>query len=159
MTTTTSAPPTSARRHTIVALNRCIEICTDAEKGWAIAAADVRDETLKLRFLARVKERSDFVVELQKAVLSLGATPENEGSVKGALHRGFMTAVRVAEGRSDKLVVEQCIRGEQAALAGYENALRGVYFHRMPVRLRAIVDAQYSTIKRSLEDLRESYAV
>lgn len=148
----------NARRQVIEALNDCIEINTDAEKGYALAAADVRDPTLKARFLSRVKERANFVAELQKAVHQMGATPENEGSVKGALHRGFMAMLRVAAGRSDRRIVEGCIHGETAALAAYEAALKHVYFHRLTDDLKALVESQYSTIKRSLEDLRERTA-
>lgn len=150
---------TIRREKIITALNRCIETCTDAEKGYAIAAADVRDPTLKARFLAHVKERSDFVLDLQRAILELGAMPENEGTVRGALHRGFMTVKRVAEGRDDRLIVEECVRGERAALRDYERALRHVFFRRLPPELRAMVESQYSTIKRSLEFLLESFAV
>lgn len=147
-----------SRRAIITALNRCIEINTDAEKGYALAAADVRDTTLKTLLLARVKERADFVLALQKAIEQLGGTPENEGSVKGAIHRGFMSFDRVVEGRSDQHVVEHCIRGETAALEGYEEALRRVFFHRLSPALKEMVESQYSSIKRSLAYLRESWA-
>jgi uncharacterized protein (TIGR02284 family) len=146
------------RRAIIMALNDCIEINTDAEKGYALAAADVRDPTLKARFLARVKERADFVLALQDAIHRMGATPENEGTMRGAIHRGFTGISRIARGRNDAKIVEQCVRGERAALDGYEAALRRVFFRRLPPELKAMVEAQYSSIKRSLDYLRESFA-
>ena len=147
------------RRRIITALNTCIEVCTDAQKGYSLAAADARDPTLKTRLLAHVKERADMVRELQDAVTAMNAMPENEGTVRGALHRGFMTARRVMAGRDDRRIVEECIRGDRAALKGYEAALRRVFFHRLPRPLHDLVDAQYSSIKRSLDGLREGYAV
>jgi uncharacterized protein (TIGR02284 family) len=159
MTTTTVTEQTPDDRQLIACLNRCIEIGTDAEKGYALAAADVRDPTLKEQFLARVRERADFVLELQAAVSKLGAVPENEGSFRGALHRGFMSLVRVVEGRDDRLIVEGCIKGEQLAFDGYTSAIRRMQRHPVPPAIRDMVERQYASIKRSLDVLCEGFAV
>jgi uncharacterized protein (TIGR02284 family) len=53
-------------------LNGLIEICIDGEKGFAEAAADVRDPELKSFLQARSQERAGFVAALQSEVVALG---------------------------------------------------------------------------------------
>ena len=94
------------------ALNLCIEACTDGRKGYAVAAVDARDVDLK-RFLQRTSfERAEFVTQLQQALRSLGGVPENHGSARGALHRGWLDVRIAVEGRSDAVVMEECALGD-----------------------------------------------
>src|ERR1051326_8466145 len=140
----------SSRRRAIIALNRCIELCTDGEKAWGLAAADVRAPTLKAQFLARVRERADFVLELQSTIRSMQAVPENEGTTRGALHRVYTVVDRAIHGRDDRRIVQSRIRGERSALEGYVSAMQRTYFQYWPSKLREMVERQYSTIRRSL---------
>lgn len=122
----TTLPATDGMRRAIRALNACIEISTDGEKGYASAAADVRDRVLKALFMQYAKQRAEFVIALQDAIHLLGGSPENEGTLRGALHRGFLDARRALEGKGDRLVLIECERGERAALVAYERAFREV---------------------------------
>jgi uncharacterized protein (TIGR02284 family) len=144
----------SKRGEIVTALNSCIETCTDGEKGYAIAAADVRDLGLKAYFQGKAEERADFVVALQEAVAALEATPENEGSAAGALHRGLVGVRKAIEGRSDKLLVEECLRGEVAALAKYDAALGHVSENDEPTTLRALLVHQQEILGKSIAELR-----
>lgn len=135
------------------ALNRCIECCTDGEKGYGVAAADVRAPELKALLEKYEHQRAGFVLALQAAVRQLGAFPENEGSFGGALHRGWMNYRRLVEGRNDRTILEGCVEGEQAAVRAYEAADRAV-FGTVPNDLRALVQDQYAAIQAALADLR-----
>jgi uncharacterized protein (TIGR02284 family) len=137
----------------IRALNACIETCMDGEKGYAIAAAEVRSPTLKDMFVRRSTQRSEFMVALQRAVEGSGSVPENEGTARGILHRGWMTAVRIARGRSDALYLEECIRGERAAMHDYAAALRGAHVETLPSDLSRLLTGQYGVIRESLAEL------
>jgi uncharacterized protein (TIGR02284 family) len=103
----------------ISVLNRLIEINTDAEKGYAAAAADARAPELKDALADRSRECSYRVIALQDAVQRYGVLPENEGTAKGALHRGWMQTRRIVEGPDDRIVLEECARGEAAAVKAY----------------------------------------
>lgn len=150
---------TSAAHHqpnykTIIrALNACIETCMDGEKGYAIAAAEVRDPALKDLCMRRSEQRSEFMQALQRAVGGLGGFPENEGTARGVLHRGWMTAARVARGRSDALFLEECIRGERAAMRDYEAALRRAHVEALPGDLARLLTEQYNALRESLAAL------
>ena len=141
------------------ALNRCIEIFTDGEKGYAAAAADVRAPGLKAAFQEKAAERAAFVQELQAEVQKLGAYPENEGTATGTAHRGWVDLRLALEGRSDRIVVEECVRGEAAALDAFEKALGRTQLDVLPDELRALVHRQYAAILLGLDQARQRLAL
>ena len=153
-TTSTETRNTSAPVRTLIrALNACIETCMDGEKGFAIAAAEVRDPRLKKMLISRSTERADFMGELQRLVVALGGFPENEGTARGALHRSWMTIGRVLAGRNDAFYLEECIRGERAAMHDYEAALRRAHVETLTPALQGLVRSQYESVRQSLEAL------
>jgi uncharacterized protein (TIGR02284 family) len=152
MTSTTS--PTNTRTLLLSALNRCIEAAADAQKGYAVASADVRDAALKALFQLRSDERATFAVALQRAVAELGGWPENHGTFEGALHRVWLEGRLAVEGRLDRTVLLECERGERAGLAVYETALSLANANRdVPLQLREALRTQLAAIRGALEDL------
>ncbi len=151
-------PDLAPTRDVVRALNSCIEACTDGERGYAAAAADVRAPELRELFLAKAKQRSDFVVALQKAIAKLGSYSENQGSVAGALHRGWLNARIAVEGRSDAIVLEEWVRGEENALLAYERAFREVPLPTLPDDVQALLREQLNAIRESLTTARARHA-
>ncbi len=141
---------------TVTALNRCIETCTDGEKGYGAAAADVRDPQLKSIMSSYERQRADFVTELQRTTDGLGATHENQGTIGGTLHRGWTGARMQIEGRRDDVVVDECIRGEANALAAYDNVLEGDPAFGGAVL--ALIVQQRAAIAAALEDMKNRLA-
>lgn len=138
----------------VFALNTCVEICTDAEKGYGAAAADVRDPDLKAFFLQRAQERSESVLALQEEIRKLGGFSENQGTALGTAHRGW-TGLRLAlEGRNDRFIVEEWVRGEEAALAGFNHAFRHAPLSELPLETRGLVLQLYGSIQASLDEAR-----
>jgi len=135
------------------ALNGCIETCTDGEKGYGAAAADVRAADLKHLCLESAKQRGAFVLELQAAIRKLGSFPENEGTFSGAVRRDWMTYRRLVEGPDDRVVLEGCADGEKASMRAYEAADRAV-LHPAPDEIRALVQHQYAAILSAHSDIR-----
>lgn len=140
------------------ALNQCIEISTDAEKGYAVAAADVRDPALKALLFQKSQERAGFVVALQSALRTLGAYAENQGTAKGAAHRGWMDLRLAVEGQKDRIVIEEWVRGEQAAVNGYRRALARTPMQTLPDAIRVLVAGQYSAMVSDLDLARRRLA-
>src|SRR5262249_20849408 len=146
-------------REIVRALNHCIEICTDGEKGYAAAAADVRAPALKASFQEKAKQRADFVLELQAVIQQLGGYPENEGTARGTVHRGWIDLRLAVEGREDHLLLEECVRGETAAIEAFKKAIQRTPLDTLPRDLRSLVQRQYSTIQASLEEARQKLAM
>ncbi len=140
-------------RDIVFALNQCIETCTDAERGYATASADVRNIELKRLFHDRSRQRTEFAIALQAMIASLGASPENQGTLKGAAHRAWIEVRRALDGKNDNLIVEECLRGEAASLDTYKQALKRAPLEDMPRSARDLVSSQVKAIESSRDDL------
>lgn len=137
----------------IVALNSCVEACIDGEKGYALAAANVRDPMLKVLLRRYAAQRAEFVLALQTVIEGLGGFSENEGTTKGALHRGFTSARVAIEGRTDVVILGECERGEVAALEIYDHALDSMPLELLPPQVRILVVDQRAAIKLAHDDI------
>jgi uncharacterized protein (TIGR02284 family) len=146
--------PSASTSEVVVVLNSCIEVCTDGQKGFAAAAANVRDPALKFLLQLYSDERAEFVLALQRAVLDLGAFPENEGTIRGVLHRGWVDAQLTLVGRSDHSVLKECVRGESAALSVYESALSHGRAGSLPRRVRVLVQRQFLAVRDAHAELQ-----
>lgn len=151
-TTETRETPTPTPK-IIGTLNTCIEACIDGEKGYALAAVNVRDEMLKTLFHKYAQQREEFVRALQGAIGKLGGYAENEGSTKGALHRGFAGARVALEGGTDEVVLCECERGEHDALAVYDRALASPLLDAMPADVRTMLAEQRAAIAAAYDDI------
>jgi uncharacterized protein (TIGR02284 family) len=140
--------------HISESLNGLIEICLDGEKGFAEAAADVRDPELKSFLQARSQERAAFVARLQGELVSHGRFAENQGTVRGTLHRAWSAVRGGIEGHRDRLVLEECERGDRAAKHAYERVLNEMVDGAPPLT-RQIVQSQYQSIDASLTSIQQ----
>jgi uncharacterized protein (TIGR02284 family) len=149
----------SAPRQVAIALNDCIEICTDGEKGYAIAAADVRHPGLKMLFQERSKERAEFVVALQAVLWRLGAYAENQGTAQGAARRGWMDVRLALEGQKDRIIVEEWVRGEQAAVNGFRKVFTRTPLDTFHSDVRRMLAGQYAAMQTGLGLARRQLTV
>ncbi|MGH7280667.1 MAG: ferritin-like domain-containing protein [Polyangiaceae bacterium] len=147
-----TAQPNAETKAIILALNSCIEACTDGQKGYAIAASDARASDLKVYLQRCSDKRAEFVLQLQRALRSFGGVPENQGSARGALHRGWLDVRLAVEGRSDAVVLEECALGDGAARFVYERALADT-FEDLPREVRMMLQAQYASIGACRDEL------
>ena len=98
-------------------LNDLIETSRDGEKGFALAAKDSKEPELTAVFVAGAQSCRAAIAELQGQVRELGATPEEGGSAKGAVHRGWVSLKSTVTSRDSKAILEECERGEDYAKA------------------------------------------
>jgi uncharacterized protein (TIGR02284 family) len=126
-------------------LNGLIETCRDAQEGFRAAAEGVRGAELRELFHDYARQRASFAGELQDEVRRLGGDPERTGSIVGSLHRGWMGLRAALEGDDDRVIVSECERGEEAALAGYRSALDT----DMPAGVRSMVERQFAEVKEA----------
>jgi uncharacterized protein (TIGR02284 family) len=139
------------KKESVRALNDLIEAGRDAQRGFERAARDVRDARYGELFFRLALQRAQFVDELQRLVAMFGAQAEDEGTLLGALHRGWLGAKAVLEEGSVLGVLGECEHGELRARRAYENALRS----SMPIEAREVVQRQYAVVRDTLERLRE----
>ncbi len=128
-------------------LNDLIEISKDGEMGFKAAAEKADDPGLKS--LLQDRSRS-CATELQGLIRSMGGTPEDSGTVAGAVHRGW-TKVRAAVGDNNIAVLEEVERGEDVAKSAYAKALKA----ELPADIRQTIDQQYQGVLRNHDRVRD----
>lgn len=124
-------------------LNRLIATCRDGERGFRYAANHVRTPAVKALFLEIAGQRERFAADILTHAQRLGGANEPDGSLAGALHRGWMALKDVVAGHEDTAIIREAERGERSALAAYEDALDGM----LPPTTRAIIEQQCAAIR------------
>jgi len=140
----------------IATLNELIETSMDGEKGFALAAKDSKDASLASVFREGGQSCRTAAAELQDQVRMLGGNPATDGSMKAAVHRGWISLKSAASTRDSKAILEECERGEDYAKAKYGEALR----HDLPPAVRELVERQYRGVVANhdrIRDLRNQY--
>jgi len=131
-------------------LNKLIDTCKDGEYGFRTSAEHVRSEHLRSVFLERAESCRQGATELQQAVVRCGGEPDEHSSASGTLHRGWLGLKGVLTGDRDQAALNECERGEDAALARYREALK----HDLPSDIAEIVQRQYEGVKRNHDQIR-----
>jgi len=140
----------------IATLNELIETSRDGEQGFALAAKDSKEPSLTALFSEGEQSCRAAVAELQEQVRMLGGNPEQDGSMKGAVHRGWVSLKAAASSRDDKAILEECERGEDYAKAKYAEAMK----QNLPEPVRTLVARQYEGVVANhdrVRDLRNQY--
>jgi uncharacterized protein (TIGR02284 family) len=126
-------------------LNHLIQTCRDGERGFRYAANHVRDARVKALFVEIAAQREQFADELLPHAQRLGGASEADGSMAGALHRGWMTIKDTLGGHEDPAIIHEAERGERAALGAYEEALDGM----LPPTTRDMIERQCADVRHS----------
>ena len=105
-------------------LNELLEKNYDAEKGYLNSANNVDSPRLKIFFKNRASERSLFAKDLRTEILSYGQIPEEDGSLKGTMHRNWMSLKSLFSSNDEEAILEEAIRGEKASYDEYCEILK-----------------------------------
>jgi len=134
----------------ISTLNDLIETSKDGEEGFHTCADDVSDPQLKTFFSNRAQSCAAAVIELQELVRAYGGAPETSGGLGGALHRRWVDIRALLTGKDVKEVLKECARGEDFAVASYQQALS----RNLPAEIRAVVERQYQGVLKNQDQVR-----
>lgn len=139
-------------------LKHLIETCKDGRHGFQTAAEDAETPELQQVFTDYSRQRDEFISELQAQVAALGGNPDESGSAAGALHRGWINLKSAISSNEPHAVLEECERGEDAAVKAYKEALAN---RDLDVASRSIISEQYTAIQAArdrVKSLRDSLA-
>jgi uncharacterized protein (TIGR02284 family) len=126
----------------ISTLNNLIQTCLDGKDGFVEAAEAVESSETKTFFAQQSQERARFAGELQALVRGLGGDPQEDGSVSGAIHRGWMDLKAAVAGNDEHSVLVECERGEDSAKKAYKDALE----QNLPANVRDTVQTQSQAV-------------
>ena len=132
-------------------LNDLLENCRDGEYGFRTCAEELDgNPELKQVFLDRAEGCRRAGEELQRLVVARGGEPDSGGSATGALHRGWVHVKGSLGADSEVSMLEECERGEDAAVARYRKALK----QPLPADVRSVVQAQAEGAQRNHDQIR-----
>lgn len=139
------------RSDTLDTLNDLIENCKDGEYGFQTCAEHARSAELKTYFSQRARGCATAAEELQELVVRLGGAPDTGGSASGAVHRGWVAVRGSLAFDDDKAMLEECERGEDAAVARYRTALE----QSLPPEIEQVVRRQYEGAQRNHDEVKQ----
>lgn len=145
------------RDDVIETLNDLIETSKDGEKGFKQCAENTQNAELKAVFNNAAARCTKAIQDLQQAVRQFGADPESSGTLTGKLHRGWIDLKTAITSNDDLAILQECERGEDAALSNYRDALEE---DDLPSDIRQLIEAQYQGVLENhnrIRDLRDRY--
>lgn len=123
-------------------LNGLIETTIDSADGYEQAAATDGADDLAGVFRSFASERHQIVSNLRARVVALGGTPEDDGTLLGSAHRGFLR-IKAAFGSSRKAVINEVEAGEDHIKAKYEKALA----ETLTPETRQVVETAHASVR------------
>lgn len=146
----TTVEPVADDDEVIDTLNDLLESCRDGEYGFTASAEHAKSSDIKTLLLRRAGECRDAGLELQTLIRQLGGEADAGGSISGALHRGWVSVRGTLSGHSDKSMLDECERGEDAAVARYRKALK----QNLPSSIRTVLERQAQGARRNHDQVR-----
>lgn len=138
-------------RELVALLQNLIDISTDGEKGFDVAASHARDPQLNALFVKLSQECATGARQLQKVIGSCGCEPKVRGSMVGALHRRWMNLKQSVGERGEQALLEECERGEHHAKGHFAHALTA----KLPPDVRELVQRLHDGTVRHHDQVRE----
>jgi uncharacterized protein (TIGR02284 family) len=128
-------------------LNRLIETCRDAERGFRAAAAEVTSPELRTLFLRLAEQRHQFADALVPHAQRLGGAGVLDGTNAAALHRAWIHLKARVAADADRAVLDEAARGERFAVAAYDEAVHDI----LPPDTRDLVEEQDQDIRAAAQ--------
>ena len=146
---------TNTNKEATATVNDLIEVLKDGQKGFEAAAEDAEWADLKLTFQRFSDQRAKFATDLQALVAAQGEEPQDDGTLGGALHRGWIHLKSALTTRDDVAILEECEQGEDAAVKAYRSALACDLGNAHAVVAQQAAEVQEAHDK--IRSLRESF--
>ena len=127
-----------AERTERAVINHLIEVCRDAERGFRLAATQVKTAEMKRLFLRLAEQRHAFAEELLPHAYRLGGATVPEGMNLAAVHRTWMHIRARLASDSENAILEEAERGERFARSAYDEAVNDM----LPPETRETIEGQ-----------------
>jgi uncharacterized protein (TIGR02284 family) len=132
-------------------LNDLLENAHDGEYGFTACAEEVDDASqLKSVFSERATQCRAAGTELAALISQYGGKPADGGTTSGALHRAWVHTKAAVGANGAVSLLEECERGEDAALARYRKALKA----DLPADVRSLVERQAQGAQRNHDQIK-----
>tara|TARA_R110000737_G_scaffold2923_8_gene9008 strand:+ start:334490 stop:334948 length:459 start_codon:yes stop_codon:yes gene_type:complete len=142
---------TNLNEDTIKGIQNLISINIDSSKGFTSAAEHIENDQIASYFRDCGKERLRFAHELQVATSISNEEPEDDGSLKGTVHRWWMDIRATVTGGNEHTVLADAERGEDEIKHLYEKTLKDT----AGSPLNAVLQSQYALVKKRHDQIRD----
>lgn len=132
---------------TITTLDRLLEVTIDGIAGYRRASETIGDPELSQTLAGAAREREEIANAIAGVLTTLGQRPPHHGTLKGAMHRGWLNALSVTH--AEKAILNECLRGERSTLDEFSEALA----KELLPNARECVQTQVGRVVTSLERL------
>ena len=133
-------------------LNELLTKAVDAEQSYEQAANSLGDSPALTAFFARQRNlRTGFGRELESAIRRLGGQPDRGASAAARTHGIWITLRNFGTGVDEQVVLDECARGEKAALKEYDEILDS---KAPPPEVAALIEKQQERIAHALTSIR-----
>jgi uncharacterized protein (TIGR02284 family) len=113
------------QRRILTTIDELRAMCLSAQAGYEAAANEVEhDAPLRDLFRGFAAERRTFADELRDLLVSFRRPPRGTWMARADLHRLWIDLRAFLEHHDPTVLISECERGENAALAKYEAALK-----------------------------------
>lgn len=138
---------------TAAVLEDLIETLEDGRKGFEQAAERIEssdEPSIAIDLRRFSQERAEFSVELREVATRYGFEIDEEGSMAGSLHRGWLSLKDALTGDDPKAVLEAAETGEDHAVSEFEDALQ----KDLPADVRSVVERQARAVRNAHDEVK-----
>lgn len=138
---------------TAAVLEDLIETLEDGRKGFEQAAeriADSDEPALAVDLRQFSQQRAEFSVELRNLAGRHGFEIDEEGSMAGALHRGWLSLKDALTGDDPRAVLAAAESGEDHAVSEFEDALAA----DLPADVRTVIERQAREVRSAHDKVK-----
>ncbi|MGB3592298.1 MAG: PA2169 family four-helix-bundle protein [Nonlabens sp.] len=133
-------------------LNDLLAKTYDAQRGFANAAENTNHVQLKRWLADKGARRTEFAAQIINEMKGMNQKPEMDGTMKGDMHRSWMNIKTALSLNNDEAILEECIRGEKAAVDGYQEVLE--HSNELAPTLTQTLKSQKDEIQMTLSNIR-----
>ena len=138
-------------------LNDLLTKAYDAEEGFNKAAERAEGHPALARFFKNQSDmRRSFGHDIKQSIAQYGGEPDKGSSVAAKAHQVWISVKDALSSDTDEeAVLEECVRGEKAALEEYDEKLKCL---ELPVDVRDLIASQRNSIANSLASVAHKEA-
>ena len=130
-----------------------LETLEDGRKGFEEAADKLSEDghaAIATRMRDFSAQREKFSAELRNAAVSKGVSIEEDGSLGGALHRGWIDLKAALTGDSAEAVLDAVKTGESHAVEEYDDALED---SDLDAEMRQLIVQQADAVRAARDEV------
>ncbi len=142
---------------TIRTLDDIIETLEDGRKGFESGAQKLEEDgytDIAATFRKYAEQRGQYSAQLRELAGRHGLEVASEGSVAGAIHRGWMALKDAIAGDDPEGVLDAAEQGEDHAVSEYEEALDGSEALELPEEVRETLAHQLAGVRAAHDEVK-----